>query len=195
MLALRGRYGRGQISSLTAATVIITGIPLLYYAILGKADITWKLAQIASKHAFSFWSIALAIPPLLVPALVAYRTAPDHVPGRGHAGVAARRVRDLPAVRDEPRRHAAARLPGHHAPAVGARRRGLLQMLGWSRMRRRVLIGAALVALFTIPATLKELSIAHTLAAPTPGNANFITRGERERAELPGPRQGARAAC
>ena len=42
-----------------------------------------------------------------------------------------------------------------------------------------MLIGAATVALFTIPATLKELSIAHSLAAPTLGNANFITRDER----------------
>ena len=58
MLAGR-RYGREQIR-LTAATLIGTGIPLLYYAILGKADINWKLAQLASKHAFSFWSIALA---------------------------------------------------------------------------------------------------------------------------------------
>ena len=52
-------------------------------------------------------------------------------------------------------------------------------LLGWRRLPRPVLIGAVLVALFTIPATVKELSIAHSLAAPTPGNANFITRDER----------------
>jgi hypothetical protein len=42
-----------------------------------------------------------------------------------------------------------------------------------------VLIGAVAVALFTIPATVDELSIAHGLAAPTSGNANFIQRDER----------------
>jgi hypothetical protein len=35
------------------------------------------------------------------------------------------------------------------------------------------------VALFTVPTTVQELSIAHGLAAPTPGNANFIDRDER----------------
>jgi hypothetical protein len=54
-----------------------------------------------------------------------------------------------------------------------------LQLLGWRRLRHPLLIGAAAVALFTIPATVKELSIAHSLAAPTAGNANFITRDER----------------
>src|SRR6516165_8597470 len=48
------RYARQHVR-LTAATVIGTGIPLIYYAILGKTDINWKLAQIASKHSFSFW--------------------------------------------------------------------------------------------------------------------------------------------
>jgi hypothetical protein len=42
-----------------------------------------------------------------------------------------------------------------------------------------VLIGAVAVALFTIPATVKELSVAHSLAAPTRGNANFIASDER----------------
>ena len=59
MLASR-RYGREQLK-LTAATLIGTGVPLLYYAILGKADLNWKLAQIASKHSFPFSSIALAV--------------------------------------------------------------------------------------------------------------------------------------
>src|SRR6202000_911260 len=63
MLARR-RYGRDDLR-LTAATLIGTGLPLVYYAILGKADVNWKLAQIASKHAFSFWSTALAVAPLL----------------------------------------------------------------------------------------------------------------------------------
>jgi hypothetical protein len=162
MLALR-RYGRDQIR-LTGATVIITGIPLLYYAILGKADINWKLAQIASKHAFSFWSIALAVTPLLVPAIVAYRARPTTFLA------AATRVWPLAAFGifllsgtslGATPLHA---FQGITLPLSVLAVEGLL-LLGWS--------------LFTIPATLKELSIAHTLAAPTLGNANFITRDER----------------
>ena len=50
MLAQR-RYARDHLR-LTSATLIGTGVPHVYYAILGKVDINWKLAQIASKHAF-----------------------------------------------------------------------------------------------------------------------------------------------
>jgi hypothetical protein len=176
MLALR-RYGREHLR-LTAATVIGTGIPLLYYAILGKADINWKLAQLASKHAFSFWSIALAVTPLLVPAIVAYRTRPTTFLA------AATRLWPLAAFGifllsgtglGATPLHA---FQGITVPLAVLAVEGL-QLLGWSRLRHPVLIGAAAVALFTIPATLKELSIAHTLAAPTVGNANFITRDER----------------
>jgi hypothetical protein len=54
-----------------------------------------------------------------------------------------------------------------------------IQLLDWRRRRHLVEIGAAAVALFTIPATVKELSIAPGLAAPTPENASFIKRDER----------------
>ncbi len=115
MLASR-RYGREHVR-LTAATLIGTGVPLLYYAILGKADINWKLAQLASKHAFSFWSIALAVLPLLLPAIVAYRKRPTTFLAAATRTWPLCRVRHLPAVRDQPGRHPAARLPGHHDPA------------------------------------------------------------------------------
>jgi hypothetical protein len=52
-------------------------------------------------------------------------------------------------------------------------------MLGWGRLPRPILIGTVLVALFTIPTTIKELEIAHSLAAPTRGNANFIQADEK----------------
>jgi hypothetical protein len=176
MLALR-RYGREHFR-LTAATLIGTGIPLVYYAILGKADINWKLAQLASKHAFSFWSIALAVVPLLVPAIVAYRTRPATFLA------AATRLWPLAAFGifllsgtslGATPLHA---FQGITVPLAVLAVEGL-QLLGWSRLRHPVLIGAAAVALFTIPATVKELSIAHALAAPTPENANFIKRDER----------------
>jgi hypothetical protein len=176
MLAGR-RYGREQIR-LTAATLIGTGVPLLYYAILGKADIDWKLAQLASKHAFSFWSIALACVPLLLPALVAYRRRPTTFLAAATRtwplGAFAIFLLSGTSLGATPL-HA---FQGITVPLAVLAVEGF-QMLGWSRLPRPVLIGAVLVALFTIPTTLKELSIAHTLAAPTRGNANFIKADER----------------
>ncbi len=61
---------------LLALAVGGTALPLLYYAVLVKTDASWTLAQKASKHYFPFWSLAIAIAPLLVPALVAYRRPP-----------------------------------------------------------------------------------------------------------------------
>jgi hypothetical protein len=176
MLANR-RYGREHVR-LTAATLVGTGVPLLYYAILGKADIDWKLAQLASKHAFPFWSIALAVVPLLLPAVLAYRTRPTTFLS------AATRAWPLAAFGifllsgtslGATPLHA---FQGITLPLAVLAVEGL-QLVGWHRLRRPVLAGAVLVALFTIPTTVDELSVAHGLAAPTQGNANFIQRDER----------------
>ncbi len=176
MLAGR-RYGREQIR-LTAATLIGTGVPLLYYAILGKADIYWKLAQLASKHVFSFWSIALACVPLLLPAMIAYAKRPTTFLAAATRtwplGAFAIFLLSGTSLGATPL-HA---FQGITVPLAVLAVEGL-QMLGWSRLPRPILIGAVLVALFTIPTTVKELSIAHSLAAPTRGNANFIEGDER----------------
>lgn len=176
MLAQR-RYGRHQLR-LTTYTLIGTGVPLLYYAILGKADVNWKLAQVASKHSFPFWSIALAVAPLLLPAIFAYRNKPTTFLA------AATRMWPLAAFAifllsgtslGATPLHA---FQGITVPLAVLAVEGL-QLLGWRRLRHPMLIGAAAIALFTIPATVQELSLAHSLAAPSRGNANFITRDER----------------
>jgi hypothetical protein len=176
MLARR-RYSRAQLG-LTAATLIGTGVPLLYYAILGKADINWQLAQLASKHAFPFWSIALAVAPLLAPAVLAYRRAPETFLA------AATRTWPLVAfgifllsgtsIGATPL-HA---FQGITLPLSVLAVEGL-QLLGWRRLPRAALAGAVVIAVFTIPATLKEMSVARALTAPTPENGNFIKRDER----------------
>jgi hypothetical protein len=156
-----------------------TAIPLLYYAVLVKADISWNLAQQASKHSYPFWSIAVAIAPLLVPALVAYRRPPATFLA------AATRVWPVAAFGifllsgtslGATPLHA---FQGITIPLAVLTVEGV-QMLGWRRLPRRMLIGTALVALFTIPATYYEVNEARINAAPTPGNSNFITRGERD---------------
>jgi hypothetical protein len=175
MLAMR-RYGREHLR-LTAATLIGTGVPLLYYVILTKADVNWKLAQIASKHSFPFAGILIAVLPLLVPALAAYRTRP--------ATFLAAATRTWPAVAfgifllsgtslGATPLHA---FQGITIPLAVLAVEGI-QLLGWRRLRHQMLIGAVAVGLFTIPTTVDELKIAHGLAAPTPENANFIRPDE-----------------
>ena len=162
---------------LAAVTVIATAIPLVYYLVLGKVDLSWGLARAASKHTFSFVSIALALAPLAVPAALAYR-------GRARSflwlvtrvwPLAALVVYVLSAT-------ALASAPlhafeGETVPlailAVDGVRRA-----GWRRVRRRKLIAAVVIAAVTLPATVYELSVARQFMAPTPGNANFIARDE-----------------
>jgi hypothetical protein len=164
---------------LLAVAVGGTALPLLYYAVLVKADISWNLAQQASKHSFPFWSLAIALAPLLVPALVAYRRPPATFLA------AATRVWPVAAFGifllsgtslGATPLHA---FQGITIPLAVLAVEGV-QMLGWRRLPRRMLIGTALVALFTIPATGYELHEARINAAPTRGGSNFITRGERD---------------
>ena len=156
-----------------------TALPLLYYAVLVKADISWNLAQQASKHSFPFWSLAIAIAPLLVPALAAYRRPPATFLA------AATRVWPVAAFAifllsgtslGATPLHA---FEGITIPLAVLAVEGI-QMLGWRRLPRRMLIGTALVALFTIPAMYWEINEARLNVAPTPGGSNFITRGERD---------------
>src|SRR6202007_3056187 len=62
--------------TLPLATVLATGAPLVYYAILGRADLSWRLARVASKHSFSLATILLGLLPLLLLALLAVRRRP-----------------------------------------------------------------------------------------------------------------------
>ena len=162
-----------------AAAVGGTAIPLLYYAVLVKTDVSWNLAQQASKHSFPWWPIPVAIAPLLVPALVAYRRPPTTFLAAATRAwpVAAFGIFVLSGTGlGATPLHA---FQGITIPLSVLAVEGVL-MLGWRRLPRRMLIGTALVALFTIPATYYEIDEARTNAAPTQGNANFITRDERD---------------
>lgn len=105
----RNRPGRASLA-LPAATIIATAVPLAYYAILARTDPLWRLARDAGSHMFSFSAIALAIAPLALPAVLAYRW-----PARSFL-VAATRIWPiaapwaLRAVRDHRRPDSAARV-------------------------------------------------------------------------------------
>ena len=67
---------RGRNLALPVLTIALTGLPLVYYVALGHLDLSWSLARIASKHTFSFWSIAIGISPLAIVAILGYRGKP-----------------------------------------------------------------------------------------------------------------------
>jgi hypothetical protein len=156
-----------------------TALPLIYYAVLVKADISWTLAQQASKHSFPFWSLAIAIAPLLIPALVAYRRPPATFLAAATRAwpVAAFGIFLLSGTSlGATPLHA---FEGITIPLAVLAVEGV-QMLGWRRLPRRMLIGTALVLLFTIPAMYWEINEARINTSPAHGVTNFITRGERD---------------
>jgi hypothetical protein len=168
--------------ALPAITVITTSIPLAYYAILGRADLSWDLARDSSKHAFSIWTIMLAVAPLAVPAALAYRRR------RGSFLAVATRTWPFAALAvwvlsatelSATPLHA---FEGITVPLAILAVQGA-QRLGWNRLPRRRLLGALAVALATVPATVYLLSDAATLVAPSAGNASFIASDEHRALE------------
>jgi hypothetical protein len=170
--------------ALPLITVIATGVPLAYYAILGRADLSWRLARVASKHSFSLSTILIAVLPLLIPALFALRPR-----RRTFIGTVTRiwplaaLVIYLLSASD------ASATPLHAFEGItiplsvlaidGLQRAGFGRIparLGVLPARRALVITGLAVA--TIPATVYELHSVKQLVAPQPGNGNFITPDE-----------------
>ncbi len=164
---------------LPLVTMLLTGLPLLYYDALGHLDLSWLLAREASSHAFPFTAIAIAAAPLAIVALLGYRG-----PSRSFLDLVSRvwpvaalviYVLSATALSSAPL-HAfdGITLPLAVLAVQGVRR------TSWSRIPRGRLVAGLAVALGTIPANAYALAIAHQYTDPTPGNANFITRDERD---------------
>ena len=164
---------------LSALTIALTGAPLLYYVILTRADLAWHLAREASKHHFPLGSIVLAIAPLALPALLAYRRRPTTFLAAATRAwpIVAFGVYFLSGT-------GAAATPLHAFQGITFPLSVLaiegLQAMRWSRLRRPQLVAALVLAVATIPATGYELYYAAKLAAPTDGNGNFIKADERD---------------
>jgi hypothetical protein len=196
-LALWAAHGRPRWRAqlpLLARTVLLTALPLLYYVVLGRTDLSWRLARVASRHSFPLGSIVLAIAPLLIPALLAYRRRP-----RDFLGAANRAWLPVAFVIFGFSASGVAATPLHAFQGITIPLAVLAVegVRGWDWRRlplRRPLrygLAVALLAALTVPATADELATARKLAAPTNNNANFITRDERSAlrylAEAPGP--------
>jgi hypothetical protein len=174
-----------------AATIAGTALPLVYYVALGRADLSWRLARQASKHAFPLWSIALALAPLLLTALPVYRRRP-----RTFLGASAR-VWPLAALVVYAVSASALGATPLHAFGGVTIPLSVLAVEGATRLevlpvaRARLLAGLA-IALFTLPAGVYELVNARRLVAPREGTARFIAHGERSALDflLHDPRAG-----
>ncbi|MGH2858281.1 MAG: hypothetical protein ACRDMJ_12445 [Solirubrobacteraceae bacterium] len=163
--------------ALPALTVALTAAPLLYYLLLGHLDVNWTLARDASKHAFSFWSIALGAAPLAIVAALGYRGRPRSFLELG--------LRLWPLVAVAIYIFSATGLSatplhafnGITIPLAVLAVKGVRGSRLSSIPRGRLVAWIA-IGLFTVPATAYTLGIAHEFVDPVGGNANFITRGE-----------------
>jgi hypothetical protein len=163
---------------LLAVTVVIVGVALLYYELLGRFDESWRLARVASKHTFPFWPVLLALTPLIVPALFAWR------PRRLTFTAAITRVWPLAALLIWVLSASALSATPLHAVQGLTLPLAVLAVEGASRLRLQRLPAArvwlvAAVFVLTVPGTLKLLDVGKTLAAPTLNNPNFISHDER----------------
>jgi hypothetical protein len=178
LIALPWRRPTRRTLALLTFTVALTALPLLYYVLLGKLDLSWRLARVASKHEFSLWSIVLALMPLLLPALLAYRRRPvDFLASVNRSWpIAAFAVFVVSATGlSATPLHA---FQGITIPLAVLAVEGVRQ-LDWRRVRYRGVLAGLAVFAITVPATAYELDNARQLASPTTDNANFIERDER----------------
>ncbi len=178
MWGIRRRRPRLGLLSVTAG---LSAAALLYYAILGKADPSWQLAQQASRHTFPLIAIVLAIAPLLLPALLAYRKRPENFLA------AATRFWLFAAFAVFVVSGTAAGATPLHAfqgitiPLSVLAIEGVNGTRRWRLVRHRRRVAAIAIALVTIPATVFELSNAIDLLKSAPEqNANFITNDEND---------------
>jgi hypothetical protein len=165
--------------ALPLITVIATGAPLLYYEVLGRADLSWKLARVASKHTFALSTIVLAILPLVILAALAYRDRP-----RTFIAVVSRVWPVCALVIYVLSGSDVSATPLHAFEGITVPLSILaiqgVQRVGFMRLPGSRVVAAVAVAAATIPATVSELSLAKTIVAPSPGNANFITHSEQQ---------------
>ncbi|MBV9195125.1 MAG: hypothetical protein JO168_13345 [Solirubrobacterales bacterium] len=175
----RGTRRRPARPALPIVTVAVTGLPLLYYLILGHTDLSWQLARDASKHGFSLWAIVLGLAPLAIPAALAYRgrsvsflTSATRIWPFAALAVWVLSATELSATP----LHA---FNGVTIPLAVLAVRGA-QRLRLHRVRRPRAVAAAAVTLMTVPATVYLLAFAANHASPQPANANFIARDEKQ---------------
>jgi hypothetical protein len=163
---------------LPVLTATLTGLPLVYYLLLGHLDLSWNLARQASRHSFSLWSIVLGIAPLGVVALLAFRGRP-----RNFLELMLR-IWPLAAVAIYVLSATGLSATPLHAFNGITVPLAVLAVVGvartnWPVVPRPGWIASLAVLLATVPANAYAMAIAPSQVKPTTGNGNFITHGER----------------
>jgi hypothetical protein len=172
----RGGGRRGL--QLLAITVLLTAAPLGYYELLGRLDLSWELARVASKHSFPLLWILLALVPLLLPALLVFTRRPA---GFLEASARAWLIAALIVYVVSASSVQATPLHAFQGVTIPLAVLAVLafERLGWSRIPHHRLGAILLVGLATVPATVNQLLTARRLVVPLSGRANFVTRDER----------------
>lgn len=179
LLRLRADGLRRRHVELAALTLIGTGLPLLYYLLLGKLDPSWGMARLASKHAYPLLSILLVLVPLAPFAALGLRRRST---GFWQTSV---RVFPLAIVADYVISASGASATPLHAFQGVTIPMAVLAVEGagsvtWPRLRHGRLLVLAALALVTIPATAWELEQAPKFMGPSSNNANYISPSERD---------------
>jgi hypothetical protein len=169
----------GRNLALPVLTLIMVGLPLVYYLGLGDLDVSWNLARAASKHAFPATAIVIGIAPLALVAGLGYRGRPrtflELLTRMWPVAAIMIYVFSASTLSATPL-HA---FNGITAPLAVLAVIGV-QRAGWERLPRRRLVTLAVLAAATIPANAYAIAVAHQYTRPTPGNANFITHDEHK---------------
>jgi hypothetical protein len=164
--------------ALPLLTIALTLAPLVYYLALGHLDINWEMARQNSKHAFSFWAIAIGAAPLGVFAALGYRGRPaDFFELSMRMWVPAALViyvLSATALSATPL-HA---FNGITIPLSLLAVKGVLQT-GLARIPRGRLLAGVAVLLGTVPANVYAMAYAHNYTSPQLNNANYIRSDER----------------
>jgi hypothetical protein len=166
---------------LLAGTVIATALPLIYYGILDRADVVWRLGRIGTSNGWGFGGVMESLIPLFVAAALSYRLRPrSFIEAATMAwplaalAVYAISISGLGATP----LHAFA---GITIPLAVLAVRGV-QSLALDRLPYRRLAAAAaalVVAGATIPATVEQLSGTYQFMGPYKNDGNFIRRDEQ----------------
>jgi hypothetical protein len=74
--ALLGREGVPARWRRLVVTLGATAAPLVYYGVLSRTDVSWRLASAAGHRTWPLWIVAASVAPLALPALLGYRGRP-----------------------------------------------------------------------------------------------------------------------
>jgi hypothetical protein len=163
---------------LLVITVVMSALPLLYYELLSRLDLSWKLARVASKHSFPLTWILLALVPLLVPAAISYLRRPaGFLEATARAWLLAALVvyvASASALQATPL-HA---FQGTTIPLAILTVDGL-RRIGWARMPHHRLAAVAVIGAFAVSTAVSQFLTARSLVAPQSGHSDFVNHDEQ----------------